>query len=176
MSYLPSSPDMATLADLLAQYPRSGILLWKLLENVKASFSPQDSGMGELLITYISELNQSAFCYQTHQRSAMPLGVEAVVFGQLKADVDRANVETKLKPILHFVKKLTLAPQLISQADVKAIFEAGWDERCFLDAICLCAVVNGMNRLAIGIGIDKELSDSPTLLSVTGPVQVGLLH
>jgi alkylhydroperoxidase family enzyme len=176
MSYLPSSPDMATLADLLAQYPRSGILLWKLLENVKASFSPQDSGMGELLITYISELNQSAFCYQTHKRSAMQLGVEAVVFGQLKADVDRANVETKLKPILHFVKKLTLAPQRISQADVKAIFEAGWDERCFLDAICLCAVVNGMNRLAIGIGIDKELSDSPTLLSVTGPVQVGLLH
>jgi len=176
MSYLPSSPDMATLADLLAQYPRSGILLWKLLENVKASFSPQDSGMGELLITYISELNQSAFCYQTHKRSAMQLGVEAVVFGQLKADVDRANVETKLKPILHFVKKLTLAPQRISQADVKAIFEAGWDERCFLDAICLCAVVNGMSRLAIGIGIDKELSDSPTLLSVTGPVQVGLLH
>jgi len=176
MSYLPSNPEMATLAELLAQYPRSGILLWKLLENVKASFSPQDSGMGELLITYISELNQSAFCYQTHKRSAMQLGVEAVVFGQLKADVDRANVETKLKPILHFVKKLTLAPQRISQADVKAIFEAGWDERCFLDAICLCAVVNGMNRLAIGIGIDKELSDSPTLLSVTGPVQVGLLH
>ena len=44
MSYLPSSPDMATLAELLAKYPRSGILLWKILENVKASFSPQDGG------------------------------------------------------------------------------------------------------------------------------------
>jgi uncharacterized peroxidase-related enzyme len=176
MSYLPSSPEMATLAELLAQYPRSGILLWKLLENVKASFSPQDRGMGELLITYISGLNQSAFCYQTHQRSAMELGVEAVVFGQLKADIDSANVETKLKPILHFVKKLTLTPQRISQTDVKAIFEAGWDERRFLDAIFLCAVVNCMNRLAIGIGIDKEISDSPKLLSVTSPVRVGLLH
>jgi uncharacterized protein YciW len=102
--------------------------------------------------------------------------VEAVIFGQLKADIDRANVETKLKPILHFVKKLTLTPQRISQADVKAIFEAGWDERRFLDAICLCAVVNGMNRLAIGIGIDKALSDSPQLLPVTRPVRVGLLH
>ncbi|EIC29045.1 hypothetical protein Metal_1240 [Methylomicrobium album BG8] len=176
MSYLPSSPEMATLAELLAQYPRSGILLFKVLENVKASFSPQDGGMGELLITYISGLNQSAFCYQTHQRSAMQLGVEAVVFGQLKADIDRANVETKLKPILHFVKKLTLTPQLISQADVKAIFEAGWDERRFLDAICLCAVVNGMNRLAIGIGIDKAIADSPKLLSETRPVRIGLLH
>jgi uncharacterized peroxidase-related enzyme len=176
MSYLPSSPDMATLADLLAQYPRSGILWWKLLENVKASFSPQDSGMGELLITYISELNQSAFCYQAHKRSAMQLGVEEAVFDQLKADIDRANMETKLKPILRFVKKLTLTPQLISQGDVKAIFEAGWDERRFLDAICLCAVVNGMNRLAIGIGIDKELSDSPTLLPVTRPIRISLLH
>ena len=176
MSYLPSNPEMATLAELLAQYPRSGILLWKLLENVKASFSPQDGGMGELLITYISGLNQSAFCYQTHQRSAMPLRVEEVAFGPLKADIDRADVETKLKPILHFVRKLTLTPQRISQADVKAVFEAGWDERRFLDAICLCAVVNGMNRMAIGIGIDKALSDSPALLSVTRPVRVGLLH
>jgi uncharacterized peroxidase-related enzyme len=176
MSYLPSSPEIATLAELLAKYPRSGILLWKLLENVKASFSPQDGGMGELLITYISGLNQSAFCYEAHKRSAMQLGVEEVVFGQLKADIDSANMETKLKPILQFVKKLTLTPQLISQADVKAIFEAGWDERRFLDAICLCAVVNCMNRLAIGIGIDKEISDSPKLLSVTRPVRISLLH
>jgi alkylhydroperoxidase family enzyme len=172
MSYLPSSPEMATLAELLAQYPRSGILLWKMLENVKASFSPQDGRMCEFLITYISGLNQSAFCYEAHKRLAMQLGVKEVVFGQLKADIDSANVETKLKPILHFVKKLTLTPQLISQADVKAIFEAGWDERRFLDAICLCAVVNCMNRLAIGIG----LSDSPALLSVARPVRVGLLH
>jgi uncharacterized peroxidase-related enzyme len=176
MSYLPSNPEMVTLAELLAQYPRSGILWWKLEENVKASFSPQDGGMGELLITYISGLNQSAFCYQAHKRSAMQLGVEEAVFDQLKADIDRANMETKLKPILRFVKKLTLTPQLISQGDVKAIFEAGWDERRFLDAICLCAVVNGMNRLAIGIGIDKELSDSPTLLPVTRPIRISLLH
>jgi len=33
-----------------------------------------------------------------------------------------------------------------------------------------------MNRLAIGIGIDQTISDSPTLLSVTRPVRVGLLH
>jgi alkylhydroperoxidase family enzyme len=176
MSYLPSSPDMATLAELLAKYPRSGILLWKLLENVKASFSPQDRGMCELLITYISGLNHSAFCYEAHKRSAMQLGVEEVVFGQLKADIDSANVEAKLKPILHFVKKLTLTPQLISQSDVKAIFEAGWDERRFLDAICLCAVVNCMSRLATGIGIDKAISDSPPLLPVTRPVRVGLLY
>jgi alkylhydroperoxidase family enzyme len=176
MSYLPSSPDMATLAELLAKYPRSGILLFKVLENVKASFSPQDGRMCELLIAYISGLNQSAFCYETHKRSAMRLGVEEVVFGQLKADIDSANVETKLKPILHFVKKLTLTPQLISQVDVKAIFEAGWDERRFLDAIFLCAVVNCMNRLAIGIGIDKAISDSPKLLSVTRPVRISLLH
>jgi alkylhydroperoxidase family enzyme len=147
------------------------------LENVKASFfSPQDGRRCELLITYISGLNQSAFCYEAHQRLAMQLGVEKVVFDQLKLDIDSGNVETKLKPILHFVKKLTLTPQLISQADVKAIFEAGWDERCFLDAICLCAVVNCMNRLAMGIGIDKAISDSPTLLPVIRPVRVGLLH
>jgi alkylhydroperoxidase family enzyme len=170
MSYLPSSPDMATLAELLAKYPRSGILLFKVLENVKASFFPQEGKMCELLIAYISGLNQSAFCYEAHKYSAMQWGIEEGLFGQLNADIDSADVEAKLKPILHLVKKLTLTPQLISQRDVKAIFEAGWDERRFLDIICLCAVVNCMNRLAIGIGIDKEMAASPKLLSVTRPV------
>ena len=40
MSYLPSSPDLENIAGLLAKYPRRGILLFKLLEDIKGSFSP----------------------------------------------------------------------------------------------------------------------------------------
>lgn len=50
MSYLPSSPDLANVAGLLTKYPRRGILLFKLLEDIKRSFSPLSKGMRELII------------------------------------------------------------------------------------------------------------------------------
>jgi uncharacterized peroxidase-related enzyme len=156
MSYLPSSPDLANITGLLAKYPRRGILLFKLLEDIKGNFSPLSKGMRELIITYTSALNQSETCYTAHKSLSKELGIDESVYSQLKSDIDSANVEEKLKPILHFVKKLTLTPDQITQADVKPIFEAGWDERAFLDSVCLCAVVNCMNRFAMGIGIDRE--------------------
>ncbi|MEQ1484452.1 hypothetical protein [Methyloglobulus sp.] len=156
MSYLPSSPELANIAGLLAKYPRRGILLFKLLEDIKGGFSPLSKGMRELIITYTSSLNQSEPCYNAHKSLSKDLGVDESIYGQLKSDIDSADVDEKLKPILQFVKKLTLTPDQITQADVKPIFDAGWDESTLLDSVCLCAVVNCMNRFAIGIGIDKE--------------------
>lgn len=156
MSYLPSSPDLANIAGLLAKFPGRGILLFKLLEDIKNSFSPLSTGMRELIITYTSALNQSEFCYNAHKALSKELGIDESVYDQLIADIDSANVDEKLKPILRFVKKLTLTPELVTVTDVNALFDAGWDERAYLDTVCLCAVVNCMNRFAIGMGIDRR--------------------
>ena len=52
MSYLPSSPDLTNIAAMLGKYPRRGILLFKLLEDIKSSCSPLNRSMRELIITY----------------------------------------------------------------------------------------------------------------------------
>jgi len=52
----------------------------------------------------------------------------------LKTDIDSANVDEKLKPILHFIKKLTLTPEGITSKDAQHIFDAGWDEQAFLES------------------------------------------
>lgn len=156
MSYLPSSPDLANIAGLLAKYPRRGILLFKLLEDVKSSFSPLSKGMRELIIVYTSDLNQSAFCHNTHKAVSVGLGIDEAVYDQLKTDIDSANVDEKLKPILRFVRKLTLTPEQITPADAQQIFDAGWDEQAFLDSVCLCAIVNCMNRFVMGIGMQSQ--------------------
>ncbi len=156
MSYLPSSPDLASIAGLLTKYPRCGILLFKLLEDIKSSFSPFSKGTRELIAAYVSDLNQSASCFNTHKALAKELGIDESVFVQLRSDIDSAKIEEKLKPILRFVKKLTLTPNQITKADIKPIYGAGWDERAFLDTVRLCAVVNCMNRFSLGAGIDKK--------------------
>ena len=153
MSYLPSSPDLTNVAAMLGKYPRRGILLFKLLEDIKSSCSPLNRSMRELIITYTSGLNQCDFCYNTHKAVSEQLGIDEKVFDQLKTDIDSAQVDERLKPVLRYVKKLTLTPDRITQADAQQIFDAGWDENVFLDVIFLCAVVNCMNRFVSGLGI-----------------------
>ena len=152
MSYLPSSPDLTNIAAMLGKYPRRGILLFKLLEDIKSSCSPLNRSMRELIITYTSGLNQCDFCYNTHKAVSEQLGINEKVFDQLKTDIDSAQVDERLKPVLRYVKKLTLTPDRITQADAQQIFAAGWDENVFLDVIFLCAVVNCMNRFVSGLG------------------------
>ena len=153
MSYLPSSPDLTNIAAMLGKYPRRGILLFKLLDDIKSSCSPLNRSMRELIITYTSGLNHCDFCYNTHKTASEQLGIDEQVFNQLKTDIDSAQVDEKLKPVLRYVKKLTLTPDRITQADAQQIFDAGWDENVFLDFIFLSAVINCMNRLMSGIGI-----------------------
>ncbi len=154
MSYLPSSPVLNSLAGILTKYPRRGVLLFKLLEDVDRSFSPLGKHARELIISYASTLNNCNFYVNAQKEKSATLAVDAVILEQLHTNIDSANVEEKLKPVLHFVKKLTLAPGDITSADAQHIFDAGWDEQAFLESVCLCALANCMDRFAMGIGAD----------------------
>ena len=70
--------------------------------------------------------------------------------------LDTAPVNENLKPVLKYVKKLTLTPTRMTQADADAIFEAGWDEGSFHFAIMICGMFNLYNRLLEGYGIKNS--------------------
>jgi len=152
MSYLPSSPELNSLAGVLTKYPRRGVLLFKLLEDVGRSFSPLSKESRDLIMTYASALNHCHFGDNGHQGKAKASGSHAKLIEQLLTDMDSATVDEQLKPILRFVKKLTLNPGDITSEDAQTIFDAGWDEQAFLESVCLCAIANCMNRFAMGIG------------------------
>lgn len=156
MSYLPSSPELGNIAAMLGKYPRRGILLFKLLEDIKKSCSPLNSSMRELIIGYTSGLNQCDLCFNTDKVDSGQSCLDETLFDQLQTDIDSAPVDEKLKPLLRFVKKLTLTPDKINQTDAQQLFDAGWDESAFLDTIFLCAIVNCMNRFVSGIGMDVD--------------------
>ena len=53
------------------------------------------------------------------------------LFERLMDEIDTAPVDEKLKPILHYVRKLTLTPSRMVQADADAVYAAGWTSgRC----------------------------------------------
>jgi alkylhydroperoxidase family enzyme len=82
-----------------------------------------------------------------------------------------------MRPVLAFVRKLTLSPDKITAVDVDAIFAAGWDDRALHDAVAICGLFNLMNRLVNGLGV--EASEAYTRLAAQRLAQNGyakLLH
>ena len=115
--------------------------------------SPLSVAERELIGAFASGLNASSYCYHGHRISAESFGVDVALFERLMDEIDTAPVDQKLKPILHYVRKLTLTPSRMAQADADAVYAAGWDEHALHDAIAVCATFAFMNRLVLGHGV-----------------------
>ena len=59
-----------------------------------------------------------------------------------------------MRPVLAFVRKLTLSPGAVTAADADEIFAASWDDRALHDAAAICGLFNLMNRLVNGLGVE----------------------
>jgi len=128
----------------------------KFSESVMRGKSVFSIGEKEMIAAYTSALNSCDFCYGGHSVIARNHGVNENVFETLIDDIDMAPIDEKLKPILRFVKKLTLEPHKMVQSDAESVFQAGWNEEALSDAIWICARFNMMNRLALGHGLDAN--------------------
>lgn len=154
MSYLKSLPPNAVLLHLFQSYPKTSKPLIEYHQVLLRGPSPLSVGQRELIAAYVSALNACHYCHGVHQATAARFGVAEGVLAELLEDVETAQVDEKLKPILHYVRKLTLSPAKITPAEAEAVYAAGWDERALHDAVSVCALFNFMNRLVDGLGID----------------------
>lgn len=152
----PSLPGDSQLLDLFRQFPHSVPPLLDYHDRLLRDQSPLTVGERELIAAYVSGLNACDFCHGAHAIAASVYGIEEHVLGALMADVETAPVDDKLKPILAYVRKLTLTPAMIRAGDAERVYAAGWDERALFDAISVCALFNMMNRIVLGAGIIED--------------------
>ena len=159
MPFFPSLPDDSGVRAMWDRFNPKG---HKALSDFSRSFmrnegmlSPADK---ELIAAFVSQLNSSEYCFSGHSRVAVNLGVDQRVFEPLANDIPTAPVREEMKPLLEFIKILTLTPARITQRDADAVFLAGWDEQSFHEAIAVCARFSMMNRLTLGHGliVDEE--------------------
>lgn len=59
-----------------------------------------------------------------------------------------APVEPRLRAMLGFVEKLTLAPETVTVSDARALRDAGLSHTAIEDAIHVCALFSVYDRLA----------------------------
>lgn len=156
MTYLRSLPADSALLAVFRAYPDTAGPLLDLHEQVMRQPSPLSQGERELIAAYVSARNQCAYCHGVHAVTAQQFGVPAEVVPQLLSDVDTADVDEPLKPLLRYVGTLTTAPSTLSAADADAVFAAGWDDAALHDAVTVAALFNFMNRMVTGLGIEAD--------------------
>lgn len=141
------------MKDIFQAFPNTIPSLLEYHDRLLRDWSPLTVGERELIAAYVSGLNACTYCHGAHTLAAQAFGIEEGVFGELMENLEDASVNEKIKPVLAYVRKLTLTPTRITGEDAKAVYDAGWDERTLFDAISVCALFNFMNRIVEGAGM-----------------------
>lgn len=74
----------------------------------------------------------------------------------LAGDWRQADVDPRLRAILGFAEKLTLAPRQMRREDLDPLRAVGLDDRGILEVVEVTAYFNFVNRLADGLGVSLE--------------------
>jgi uncharacterized peroxidase-related enzyme len=156
MPFFPSLRDDATTKDVFRAHQDIYSHHTRVSEAIMRGPSPLTPAQRELIGAYVSALNACHYCYGGHREAAKVFGVAPETIDGLIKDLATAPIDSKLRPILAFVKKLTLTPAQMTQADADDVFAAGWAEDALHSAIAVCCHFNFMNRLVDGHGIKAD--------------------
>src|SRR5687767_9748993 len=130
MLKFPSLGHAATVPDIMRLSPEAGRPLFEMHEAIMRSPSALTPGQRELIATYVSGLNGCRYCYGVHAETTRAYGdVPSAAVDGLMDDVEFTGVEARLRPVLRYARKLTLAPSSVTTDDATAVYEAGWDEK-----------------------------------------------
>ncbi|MFT6070962.1 MAG: putative peroxidase-related enzyme [Bacteriovoracaceae bacterium] len=156
MAYLKSLPVKAHIADVFQRFKKGVPELLEFHDLYLRSDSSLSVGEREMIAAFVSVLNGCQFCFGSHSRIAALYNIQPSLFPQLITDIDSAKIEENFKPILKYVKKLTLTPSKVTQADIDLILEQGWSEEAVHTSATICALFNFMNRLVDGLGVSEQ--------------------
>lgn len=122
--------------------------------------SPLSVAEREFIAAYVSGLNSCQYCHGVHPIVACQFGVSENLLQGLLENPEETEIDAHLQPLLRFVKKLSFTPSRMSERDAEEVFAAGWNEQALHDAVSICALLNFMNRLVEGLGIQENPSYS----------------
>jgi len=152
MTFFKSLPDEAGPPIVYTRYPEiygPWSTMSQALMNGPSSLSQAER---ELIFAYAAGVADCQFVYVAHSEVAYAWGIENGFIDRLLQDFDATPVDARLRPLLAFVRKLTLTPNEMSQADADAVFAVGWDEQALHDAIAMTGRAAFMQRLVAGYG------------------------
>jgi uncharacterized peroxidase-related enzyme len=175
MSFFKSLPEGAGPANVFQAYPEIYRLWSEMSQALMNGPSPLSPGERELILAFAAGAAGCRFVYTAHSAVAYAWGIEEGLLDRLLEDIESAPVAPKLKPLLAFVRKLTLTPGKMIQGDADAVFAAGWNEKALHDAIAVTARMGFMQRLVEGHGF-TPFSKEVAMKHARRRVEVGYVN
>ena len=141
-------PDLLVLADrfyrTLLHSPRRSLEAW----------------VQELIATWVAILCGCCYARDNHGANMMSLLGDAergaALLEGLEAGNIPADIDTRLRAILVYARKLTLAPQAMVEADVGALRDAGIDDAGIFEVNQIVANFAYWVRMLNGLGVTAE--------------------
>jgi len=150
----PQFPEFAKsragIGAVIRERPQKYLMLMTFAQEIlreEGHLSPADR---EVIAAYTSRLNGCEYCCGSHTEFAKSLGADVADLEMISRGDPAGH---RLSALLSYVKKLTLAPSTISEADKQSVHAAGFSQDQLKDAIAVCAAFNLFNRIVEGHGI-----------------------
>ena len=156
MNRLKSLPGTAMVYDVFARRPDIFAPFTEACEQIMRGPSPLSAGDRELIGAFVSRLNSCPYCHDVHNEAVKAYGINGEMTQKLKDDLENADVEPRLKPLLALARKMTEGAYRVTDADFDAAYAAGWDDDGIHDAVAVTCLFNFMNRLVSTLGIEAD--------------------
>lgn len=131
-----------------------------LYMSIMFSRSPLSSQQREMMAVIVSLTNQCNYCIRHHCEALNFYWKNEERIHQLCKKYEDLDISTADKLLCDYAVLLTKTPQnILNDAHLLALKNAGMDDRSILDASLVIAYFNFVNRMVIGLGVELE-SDS----------------
>ncbi|MEX0327332.1 MAG: carboxymuconolactone decarboxylase family protein [Ruegeria sp.] len=115
----------------------------------------------EALGVWVSSLNRCSYCVEHHFA-----GLQRLLGDQTRANAIKSAIETgcmedapldaaQIAAMVH-AQKLTEDPALLTEADIDALRDVGWDDGEILEINQVCAYFSYANRTVLGLGCSTD--------------------
>jgi AhpD family alkylhydroperoxidase len=107
MPRLRSLPEQPAMRDVYRAYQETCRPLCVVTEAAMRGPSPLTQGQRELIAAHVSWLNACTYCHGSQPGVAEARGVAPDLITASLADVETAPLESRMKPILRYARRLT---------------------------------------------------------------------
>lgn len=155
MTYIKTGVNQPGIVELMFYKGPTGKALANLVQTLMHGPSCLTSGERELIASYVSKLNNCAFCHGTHSASAnVHLGDNGEASSCIIDDMDSAPVSDKMKALLRLAGKVQISGKAVSEKDIEDARKVGANDEDIHDTVLIASAFCMYNRYVDGLGTD----------------------
>ncbi|HEY8585680.1 MAG TPA: peroxidase-related enzyme [Rhodanobacter sp.] len=112
----------------------------------------------EAIAVTVSAANGCAYCVAHHMEALARYEKDEAVLSQVREAPERVD-NPRLRAMLLYARKLTIAPSTMNEAEVVALRDAGLVDADVLRINLVTAYFNFVNRIALGLGVQVDAQE-----------------